>query len=118
MGLWYSLFASAPFIPHGHCYLWKPGLVSLHITSDAIVALSYYSIPATLLYFVQKRKDLPFDWIFLLFGAFIILCGSSHVMDIWTLWHPNYWQAGFLKAITALVSVGTALTLIPLVPKA
>jgi len=118
MDLFHNLLASAPFIPHGHCYLWKPGLVGLHIASDAIVAISYYSIPATLVYFVQKRKDLPFNWIFLLFGAFIILCGSTHLMEIWTLWHPNYWASGLLKAVTALVSVITALMLIPLVPKA
>ncbi len=118
MEFFHHFFATAPFIPHGHCYLWKPRLVGLHISSDATVALSYYSIPATLIYFVQKRKDLPFNWIFLLFGAFIILCGSTHVMEIWTLWHPNYWASGLLKAVTALVSVITALALIPLVPKA
>lgn len=106
------------FIPHGHCYLWQPGLVWLHNASDSIIALSYYSIPITLVYFVNKRKDLPFDWLFLLFGAFIILCGSGHLMEIWTLWHPDYWQAGILKALTALVSVGTAIALVPLVPKA
>lgn len=106
------------FIPHGHCYLWQPGLVWLHNVSDSIIALSYYSIPITLVYFVNKRKDLPFDWLFLLFGAFIILCGSGHLMEIWTLWHPDYWQAGILKALTALVSVGTAIALVPLVPKA
>ena len=106
------------FIPHGHCYLWQPGLVWLHNASDSIIALSYYSIPGTLIYFVNKCKDLPFDWVFLLFGAFIILCGSGHLMEIWTLWHPDYWQAGLLKAATALVSVGTAITLVPLVPKA
>ncbi|WP_249099783.1 sensor histidine kinase [Argonema galeatum] len=106
------------FMPHGYCYLWKPELLWLHIISDSIVALSYYSIPGTLVYFVNKRKDLPFDWIFLLFGAFIVLCGSTHLMEIWTLWHPDYWQAGLLKAVTALVSVGTAAALVPLVPKA
>ncbi len=118
MELLHNLFAQGQFMPHGYCYLWKPELVGLHVASDALIALSYYSIPATLVYFVQKRKDLPFDWVFLLFGAFIILCGSTHVMEIWTLWHPTYWQAGFLKAVTALVSVVTAVMLIPLVPKA
>lgn len=107
-----------PFIPHGHCYLWKPGLVGLHVVSDALIAIAYYSIPLTLVYFVRKRQDLPFDWIFLLFGAFIIACGTTHIFEIWTLWHPNYWLSGFLKAITALISVCTAILLIPLMPKA
>jgi two-component system, NtrC family, sensor kinase len=106
------------FIPHGHCYLWNPGLVWLHILSDSLIAIAYYSIPAVMLYFVQKRQDLPFSRIFLLFGAFIIACGTTHVMEIWTLWHPIYWISGFLKAITAITSVYTALTLVPLVPLA
>jgi PAS domain S-box-containing protein len=112
------LFASGGFIPHGHCFLWKPALVWLHVMSDSLIAIAYYSIPITLIYFVRKRDDLPFNWIFLLFGAFIVACGTSHVMEIWTLWHPTYWLSGFIKAITALISLYTALALVPLVPLA
>ncbi|HEY9622293.1 MAG TPA: ATP-binding protein [Crinalium sp.] len=113
-----SLFSSGPFIPHGHCYLWKPNLVWLHGASDAVIALAYYSIPVTLFYFVNKRKDLPFHGIFLLFAAFIVACGTTHLMEIWTLWHPTYWVSGGIKAATAAVSLFTALELVPLVPQA
>lgn len=116
--LWTYFFNSTPFIPHGHCYLWQTDLVWLHIISDGLIALAYYSIPATLFYFVRKRQDLPFYWIFLLFSGFIVACGTTHIMEVWTLWYPTYWVSGFLKAITAIISVFTALTLIPLVPKA
>lgn len=113
-----NLFASGSFIPHGHCYLWRHELVWLHLVSDALIAIAYYSIPLALVYLVRKRVDLPFNWIFLLFGAFIVACGTTHVMQIWTLWHPTYWLSGLIKAITALVSVCTAVLLVPLVPKA
>ncbi len=113
-----SFFSSGSFIPHGHCYLWKPELVWLHIISDSLIAIAYYSIPLTLIYFVQKREDLPFDWIFLLFGTFIVSCGTTHIMEVWTLWHPTYWLSGFLKALTALVSVYTAIALVQIIPKA
>ncbi|MGF2036601.1 MAG: ATP-binding protein [Nostoc sp. CmiVER01] len=116
--LWTNFFTSGSFIPHGHCYLWQTNLVSLHILSDAFIALAYYSIPATLFYFVRKRQDLPFDWIFLLFSAFIVACGTTHLIEIWTLWHPTYWLSGFVKAVTAMISVVTAVQLIPLVPQA
>ncbi|MDP8964048.1 MAG: diguanylate cyclase, partial [Cyanobacteriota bacterium] len=106
------------FIPHGHCYLWKPELVGLHIVSDALTALAYYSIPLMLVYFVAKRRDVPFNWIFLMFGAFIVSCGTGHLMEIWTLWHPNYWLSGFVKAFTALVSIYTAFELVSLLPQA
>lgn len=105
-------------MPHGHCYLWKPGLVGLHVVSDALTALAYYSIPLTLTYFVSKRRDVPFNWIFLLFGAFIISCGTTHILEIWTLWHPNYWLSGSIKAFTAVVSLYTASELVSLLPQA
>ncbi|MEH2370493.1 ATP-binding protein [Nostoc sp.] len=111
-------FHSNGFIPHGHCYLWQTGLVSLHIISDATIALAYYSIPFLLIYFISKRKDVPFNGVFLLFGAFIIACGTGHLMDIWTLWHPNYWLAGSLKALTAIISIYTAFALFYLMPQA
>ncbi|HLO87932.1 MAG TPA: ATP-binding protein [Nostocaceae cyanobacterium] len=105
------------FIPHGHCYLWKPGLVGLHIASDSLISLAYFLIPLELIYIVKKRKDIPFDWIFMLFGSFIICCGITHIMEIWTLWHPTYWLSGVLKAITATVSLCTAGVVIYLIPK-
>lgn len=113
-----NFFYSGNFIPHGHCYLWKPELVWLNVISDSLIALAYYSIPVLLIYFVSKRKDLPFDWMFLLFGAFIISCGTTHLLEVWTLWYPHYWVSSFLKVITALVSMYTALELVPLLPKA
>ncbi|WP_292742682.1 hybrid sensor histidine kinase/response regulator [Nostoc sp. NMS4] len=116
--LWTILFTSETFIPHGHCYLWQTNLVWLHILSDSLIALAYYSIPATLFYFVRKRQDLPFDWIFLLFSAFIVACGTTHLIEIWTLWHPTYWLSGFVKAITATISLITAIKLVSLVPQA
>jgi PAS domain S-box-containing protein len=114
----HNFLATRQFIPHGHCYLWKPELVGLHILSDSLIAFAYYSIPVMLVYFVHQRRDLPFNWIFLMFGTFIVACGTTHLMEIWTLWYPTYWLSGFIKAITAFVSVCTAAELVPLIPKA
>lgn len=113
-----AIFSIESFILHGHCYLWETRLVGLHITSDALIALAYYSIPIALFYIVRQRKDLPFKWIFILFGAFIISCGTTHLLEIWTLWYPTYWLSGGIKAITALISALTAIELISLMPQA
>jgi PAS domain S-box-containing protein len=88
----------------------------MHLTSELLIALAYYSIPLMLAYFVRQRQDLPFNWIFLLFGSFIITCGTTHLMEIWTLWHPNYWLSGILKVITAAISVSTAIIMVRLIP--
>ncbi|WP_333437868.1 PAS domain S-box protein [Microcoleus sp. D2_18a_D3] len=111
-------FETAGFIPHGHCYLWQTNLVGLHILSDGLIALAYYSIPIMLIYFVRQRQDIPFQKVFFLFCAFIIACGTTHIMEIWTLWFPTYWLSGGLKAITALISIYTASELVLLIPSA
>jgi len=109
---------SSNFMPHGHCYLWNPGLIWLHVISDSLIALAYFSIPVTLIYFIQRRRDLPFHWVFVCFGMFILACGGTHIMEVWTLWHANYWLSGAIKAVTAMASVPTAILLFQLVPKA
>lgn len=113
-----GLFSNEGFMPHGHCYLWTPELLWLNVVSDSVIALAYLSIPLTLIYFIHKRSDLPFDWMFAAFGVFILACGASHVLEIWTIWNPAYWLAGFIKAITAAASIVTAVLLVKLVPAA
>jgi diguanylate cyclase (GGDEF)-like protein/PAS domain S-box-containing protein len=111
------LVNSESFMPHGTCYLWLPSILWLHILSDATIALAYFSIPFALWYFVNKRTDLAYRWVFVLFGLFILLCGTTHLMSIWTIWHPDYWLDGLIKLATALVSIATALLIWPLLPK-
>ena len=116
--MYWSLPSTLLYVPLGHCYLQKPGLVGLHFSSDVLIALAYYSIPITLVYFVKQRRDIPYPGIFWLFSAFIVACGTTHLLAVWTIWHSDYWLSGTVKAITAAVSVYTAVALVPIVPKA
>ncbi len=109
---------SAEFLPHGHCYYWRPDILWLHTASDLLIGLSYYSIPVGLAYFVIHRRHLPFYWIFWLFGSFIFLCGTTHFVAVYTTWRGVYGLEGFVKAATALVSAGTAIFLWRLIPQA
>lgn len=118
MGFWRQLFVPSGFMPHGFCYLWKPGLVWLHAISDSLIALSYLAISFILFRFVRKRRDVPFSWMFVLFGVFIVACGATHAMEVWNLWHADYWLSGAVKAITALASVLAAVLLAKLIPQA
>jgi len=87
--------------------------------SDFLIGAAYVTISATLAYLVYRaRREIPFHSIFLAFGAFIVACGATHFMELWTLWEPRYWLAGGVKVITAVASVATALVLPPLIPKA
>jgi len=106
------------YLPRGDCYLWQSPLVLLHAVSDAAIAAAFVSISVTLAYLVRAtRSDIPFDWMILAFGGFIIACGATHAMEVWTVWRANYWFSGGIKLFTAAVSVITAIALPPLVPR-
>src|SRR5205085_7140748 len=113
-----SWFDSQRFMPHGHCFLWIPSILWTSVISDAIIGLAYLTIPVTLIYFIRKRRDMPFDWMFIAFGVFILACGGTHMADIWVIWHPDYGLSVTLKAITAVASLVTAVVLVRLVPLA
>jgi PAS domain S-box-containing protein len=106
------------FMPHGMCFLWNARVLALHVASDALIALAYFSIPLILLVFVRRRGGLPFKPAFVMFGIFIVGCGTTHVLDIWTIWHPAYWLSGWLRALTAVVSLATAVVLVRIIPAA
>lgn len=105
-------------MPNGMHYQGQPGLISLHVVADVLMTLAYLSIPLALLYFVRKRRDAGFHWMFVCFAIFGVACGTTHAMEIWAIWHPIYWLSGTVKAITALTSVATAILLVRLIPDA
>lgn len=105
-------------MPHGVCFFYRQDLILLHVISDAVIALAYFSIPVTLLHFLRKRQTIPFAHVLVLFAAFITLCGLTHIMGIWTIWKPYYFLQGGVKTLTAIVSMLTAAVLVPLVPRA
>lgn len=109
--------ASAPFMPHGHCFLWTPGILYLEVLANALVALAYYSIPVVLYLFIRRRKDVPYPHVFILFALFITSCGTGHLIDIVLIWYPLYWVKAFWDAVTATVSVATAVVIAPLLPR-
>ncbi len=110
--------ADAPFGPHIHCYLHVAELVWLHVVSDLLIGLSYVAISLALAYLVYRVRNLPFAWMYLAFGVFIISCGLTHFMEVVVVLDARYWLQGFIKALTAVASVGTAVFLPPLIPRA
>src|SRR5580704_7586662 len=109
---------SSKFLPHVSCYLYNKQLVALHLGSDAAIWLAYLAISCTLVYLVWKtRREIPFSWMFLAFGTFIVACGFTHFMEIVVLWKPLYWLAGDVKLVTAVASVVTAIALPSLIPQ-
>src|SRR4051794_16962320 len=103
MGYLFQILTMPGLPPHGFCLLWQPELIWLQAVSDAVIGVSYYAIPLALAYFVSRRQDLAFGWIFWMFAAFILACGTTHFVEILTLWYPVYGVQGLVKAVTAAI---------------
>lgn len=119
--MWDSLrafFEDDMLNPHGICLLWRPELLWTHVVSDLLIGIAYFSIPLALGVFLYHRRDVRFGWAIWMFVAFIMLCGVTHFMMIWTMWNPDYGVEALIKAATATASVATAVALWPLLPKA
>ena len=112
----FEKFIDGNFMPHGHCFLWRSDLLFLHVAGDMLTAISYGLIPLGLVYIVRKRQDLSFDWLFMLFAAFIFFCGLTHVLGLINIWHGYYYIEGTVKLFTGIISAITAFMLLKLAP--
>ena len=113
----FNHFAETNFMPHGHCYLWKPALLWSYAISDGVIALAYLVIPLSLVRIVRRRKDFTYMWMVALFAVFILGCGTTHVFDVINIWKPFYNIDVGVRIITALASIGTAVMLLVITPR-
>ena len=104
-----ELISNNGFLPHGYCLLWKPALLWTLVSSDIIIALSYFSIPMALGYFLRKQPDIKFSGIFMMFGAFILACGITHLIEVANIWKPMYSLSAGVKAFTAFQMLATSI---------
>ncbi|HEY7771614.1 MAG TPA: hypothetical protein VIC26_00420 [Marinagarivorans sp.] len=113
MSSWLERFlgTDSNFMPHGHCYLWRPDILWTHVTADTLIALAYIAIPTSIAIIAWRHAHNAGDSlkIAFLFAAFIILCGITHLFNIYVIWNPVYELQSYLKALTALASVATAI---------
>ena len=112
-----EFFGAKDLIPHGYCLSWSPLLLWLHVSSDILITLAYFSIPLILIYFLRQKKGLAYPWLIAMFASFIIACGSTHLLSAITIWIPLYWLDGLLKGLTAILSVASALVMIWVTPR-
>lgn len=113
----FSQLFETDFMPHGMCFFWRPDVLWLNVISDGLIAAAYFTIPVLLIELVRRRKNLTFHWIFWMFAAFILLCGTTHLLSVVTVWDPVYRFDGFIKLLTGLASICTAIALLKLLPR-
>ncbi len=104
-------FGTRYFMPHGHCYLWTPEVLWLNVLPDILIAMACFTIPFVLFRLARRRRDLPFNSLFICFAIFSVSCGLTYVMEVWNVWHAEYWIEGLMKLVAATASVMTAIML-------
>jgi len=115
---WLERIFGQGFMPHGHCYLWAPAMVWTQVSTNLLIGIAYAVIASTLGVLVRRIVNIPFAWVYLAFGTFILSCGLTHFFDVLTVWHPVYWADAAVRVVTAAASVATAILIIPMVPRA
>jgi PAS domain S-box-containing protein len=114
-----DFFGVKDFIPHGYCLAWNPALLWTTVLSNAILALAYSIYPIAISYFVWKRKDLQYRWLYLsFFNGFILTCGGTHLFKVVTVWLPLYWLSAYVDALAAAVAVATVFAIWRVIPQA
>lgn len=119
-GFFASLFQTHGFPARWNCgSVWRdePEVGWLHIISDSAIFGAYLAIPILLVFFLCRRRDFPFPKLVILFALFIVSCGIVHLTEAIIFWEPIYRFSGLLKLITAIISWGTVLALVPVIPR-
>ncbi|MFB9844396.1 sensor histidine kinase [Mucilaginibacter ginsenosidivorans] len=111
-----KMFSTVDWPPRWHCGSWTDFHGWLYILSDLSIWAAYFAIPFLLYRMVKKRKDIPFHTIFFLFIAFILLCGTTHLLDAIIFWWPAYRLSALVRMLTGIVSIFTVYALYKIMP--
>lgn len=112
-----QLFDTSDFPARWHCGNWTALHGWVHIVSDLLIWGAYMAIPVALVVLVIRRRDMAFSRVFWLFGAFILSCGTVHLIEAIIFWHPIYRVSALMKLVTAAVSWATVAALLPRLPQ-
>jgi hypothetical protein len=102
---------SSDWPPRWLCGHWTDFHGWLYITSDLMIWLAYMIIPMMLIRYLFIKKGVPLPGVFWLFGAFILLCGLTHLIDAMLFWVPVYRVSALVRFLTGIVSIATVLAL-------
>jgi PAS domain S-box-containing protein len=93
------------------------GLDSLHSFADAIIAVSFFLIPAALLFLYYRRKDRSRadQALLTLFILFLASAGLAHLASV--LFGPVHGLVAVLKSLSALIALTAAIVIWRLTPE-
>jgi PAS domain S-box-containing protein len=113
-----KLFDTADWPPRWHCGNWTGFHGWLYIISDLLIWSAYFAIPLAILKYISRKVNARFVRLYFLFAAFILACGSTHLLDAITFWYPAYRLNALVRFITGVVSWVTVFQIIKILPEA
>lgn len=112
-----GLFSTSEWPARWHCGRWTSFHGWLYILSDLSIWVAYFMIPLFILnYFYKKKKNIRFQRVYVLFAAFILLCGTTHFADAMMFWVPMYRLNAVIRFVTAVVSLLTVYYMVKVLP--
>lgn len=106
-----KLFDTSDWPPRWYCGNWTDFHGWLYIFSDLLIWGAYMAIPLILIRFIILKQGIPLQRVFWLFGAFILLCGLTHLIDATMFWVPMYRLNALIRFLTGIVSIATVIAL-------
>ena len=114
-----NLFATDEWPPRWHCGNWTSFHGWLYIFSDISIWIAYFLIPLIILNYLGKKKNgIKFQKVYLLFAAFILFCGTTHLLDAMMFWIPMYRLNALVRFFTGVISMLTVYYLLKILPQA
>lgn len=115
----FGLFASNKWPARWHCGEWSNFHGWMYIISDLMIWLAYFTMPLIIIKYVRRKKAIvKFRRVYMLFAAFILLCGTTHFLDATMFWLPMYRLNALVRFTTGIVSLFTAYSLFKILPDA
>ena len=113
-----NLLDTSSWPPRWHCGKWTEFHGWLYIISDLLIFSAYFAMPVIIVRYIVSRTNARFHKVYILFAAFILACGFTHLLDAVSFWYPVYRFNALARFITGLISWTTVYYLIKLLPVA
>ena len=111
-------YAIADYLPQWIADPHRGILTPLKHLSDVSIALAYLAISGVLAYVCYTLEQIQsFRFTVFLFASFIVACGATHAIHVLATYYDLHTFEAMVKYVTAVVSVGTAMTLPSVVPR-
>lgn len=111
------IFDTTDFTPGWDRPFGSPAYVWVHIIAALTIWAAFTAVPLGIAVYLIRRPDTPFPRLLWLFAAFLLLCGSTHLMNAVVYWWPAFRLSALLRLLAAVASLATMAVLFARLPQ-